>query len=115
MNSGCNILIERMRAKFKSQLSGDYQFKKLFEKIKTIKEIDRIEAVMSIEYKEYDGINQYCSRIVGKFDIECLEFYHLHLKKYEIILEYIYDGECIPTRPSLLVKGGDLIVEKRIL
>lgn len=115
MNSACNILIKLMKDKFKSKLNGDYQFKEIFEKIKTIKDISRIEDIISVEYKEYEGINQYGSKRIGKFDIECVEFYHLHCKKYEIILEYIYDGECIPTRPSLLVKGGDLIVEKRIL
>ncbi|MBC6003387.1 MAG: hypothetical protein ACLVIU_03460 [Paraclostridium sp.] len=95
------ILLKKMEENFVSNLPGDYQFVKIFKELEKYKEIAWAEKILSVEYESIE--NKWAYWIVGKFKIIFIEHNNRHIRMYDVVLQYEYDGFDIPTKPTLVV------------
>ncbi|XTR36481.1 hypothetical protein ACQQ2T_07905 [Paraclostridium tenue] len=95
------ILLKKMEENFVSNLPGDYQFVKIFKELEKYKDIAWAEKILSVEYESIE--NKWAYWIVGKFKIIFIEHNNRHIRMYDVVLQYEYDGFDIPTKPTLVV------------
>ena len=96
-----DTLLKKMEENFASNLPGDYQFVKIFKELEKYKDIAWAEKILSVEYESIENKWAYC--IVVKFKIIFIEHNNRHIRMYDVVLQYEYDGFDIPTKPTLVV------------